>query len=98
MNSFLEPSPRQTEPSSPVGQAKPVPIQQIKDWDADELLQWILQKKPKLLSGENLEKLKAAFISGEVFLKHGTNVNFFKEGCSLPIGISVGLADLATET
>ncbi|KIX03495.1 uncharacterized protein Z518_07048 [Rhinocladiella mackenziei CBS 650.93] len=61
MDSFPEHSPKQA------GQAKPT-IEEIKEWDADELLEWIQQNKPKQLKGHGLEKFKAADISGEVFL------------------------------
>src|SRR5271170_8075956 len=35
-------------------------IEEIKKWDADELLDWIQQKLPKLLKGDKLEKFKDA--------------------------------------
>jgi hypothetical protein len=71
-------------------------IKEIKEWDEYELLKWIQQKQPKLLRDDNLEKFKAAFINGSVFLKHAGDVEFFNR-CNLPMGISDRLADLARE-
>ena len=72
-------------------------IEEIKEWDEDELLKWIQQKRPGLLRGDNLDKFKAAFIRGRVFVKQAGDVGFFKNGCNLPIGISYELAGLAVE-
>jgi hypothetical protein len=72
-------------------------IEEVKKWDADELLEWIEQQEPKLLKGDKLEKFKAADISGRAFLMKADNVEFFKKECNLPIGPSVVLADLARE-
>jgi hypothetical protein len=63
----------------------------------DNLLEWIQQKKPGLLEGDDLEKLKAARISGQVFLIYAADIKFFKNECNLPIGTSVMLANLARE-
>jgi hypothetical protein len=78
--------PRPEIPSNPT-------VQQMKDWDQDELLQWIQQKKPKLLSGENLEKFIAAEILGEVFLWAAGDRKFFMDA-GLPIEISQALTIL----
>jgi hypothetical protein len=72
-------------------------IEEIKEWDEDDLLEWIQQKRPKLLKDDDLRKLKAARISGQVFLICASNVGFFKNRCNLPIGTSYELADLAME-
>jgi len=88
MDSFPEHNPKQA------GQAEPT-IEEIKDWDADELLEWIQQNEPKQLRGDTLEKFKAADISGKVFLMKAGDVEFFENKCNLPIGPSVVLADLA---
>ena len=72
-------------------------IQEIKAWDDDELLHWIQQKEPKLLTGDNLEKFKKACFPGQIFLKHAGERKYFHENCDLPIGISHELADLASE-
>jgi len=72
-------------------------IEEIKEWNEDELLKWIQQKRPGLLRGDNLEKFKAAFIRGAFFVKQAGDVGFFKKECNLPIGISGELADLARE-
>ena len=72
-------------------------IEEIKEWNEDELLKWIQQKRPGLLRGDNLEKFKAAFIRGGFFVKQAGDVGFFKKECNLPIGISSERADLAKE-
>ena len=70
---------------------------QIESWDKDKLLEWIQQELPGLLTGDDLEKFKAASIRGRAFVKYGGDVGFFKNGCHLPIGPSLELADLARE-
>ena len=72
-------------------------IEEIKEWDEDDLLEWIQQKRPKLLKGANLKKFKAADISGEDFLNHAGNMEFFKKECNLTIRASDTLANLAKE-
>jgi hypothetical protein len=72
----------------------------VKEWDDDQLLDWIQEKRPKLLRvGENLEKFKAAQISGEVFLMLAADMEFFekKKKSHLPVRPSRGLAELARE-
>jgi len=71
--------------------------QEMEIWNKNKLLQWIQQKEPELLKDENLEKFKAAHISGKAFLKYAGDVQFFKKACNLPIGTSERLADLASE-
>ena len=88
MDSFPQHNPKQA------GQAKPT-VEEIKEWDADELLEWIQQNEPKQLKGDALEKFKAACISGMVFLMKAGNVEFFENKCNLPIGPSEALAGLA---
>jgi hypothetical protein len=101
MNTPLASKPGQTATSFQEDQEKPVAngptIQEIEDWDKDELLKWIQQKKPKLLGGENLEKFKKECISGHTFLKYAGNTDFFQKNCHLPAGTSSDLADLASE-
>ena len=77
-------------------QAMPT-IEEVKNWDAEELLEWIKENRPQLLRGDTLKKFKAEEVSGEVFLRHACNLKFFKEGCKLPAGPSDGLAYLASE-
>jgi hypothetical protein len=102
MNNLPEPNSKPTKLSSQAGQANPVTneptTQEMEIWDTHELLQWIQEKKSKLLKDENLEKFKAACISGNTFLKYAGDVQFFRIECNLPIGISSDLADLANET
>jgi hypothetical protein len=51
--------------------------------------------RPKLLQGNSLEKFKAKEISGDVFVDHAGDVEFFENKCDLPIGPSEGLAKRA---
>jgi hypothetical protein len=81
--------------TSQTSKAKPT-IEEIKELDADELLEWI-QKRSKALKGGTVEKFKDAEISGRTFLTLADNVEFFKNECHLPIGPSLELADLARE-
>jgi hypothetical protein len=90
MDSFLEHNSKQASQAEPT-------IEVIKNWDADELLEWIQQNRPKLLKGDKLEKFKAEDISGDVLVDHAGDVKFFKNKCKLPIGTSERLADLASE-
>ena len=82
--------------SKQASQAEPT-IEEIKEWDVDELLKWIQQKRPKLLKDDDLKELKAARISGRAFLIQAGNVEFFEKKCNLPIGPSLELADLSSE-
>jgi hypothetical protein len=69
----------------------------IEEWDADELLQWIQQQRPKALSGDKLEKFKDADIDGTVFMSHAGDMKYFHEQCGLPVGTSERLSNLARE-
>jgi len=77
-------------------QAKPT-VEQIKEWDVDKLLDWIKEYRPNLVKVGQLEKLKAADISGDVFLNHASDMRFFKNECGLTAGASDRLANLASE-
>ena len=83
---------------SPVMNKTPNPtMEEVKEWDNDQLLNWIQEVRPKLLRGKNIENFKAAEISGEVFLTLAGDVDFFRSQCNLPPGPSKGLANLAEE-
>ena len=90
MDSFLEHNSKQASEAEPT-------IEEIKNWDSDELLEWIQQNRPKLIKGDKLEKFKAEDISGDVFVNHAGDEAFFKNGCNLPRGTSERLANLARE-
>jgi hypothetical protein len=68
----------------------------METWDKDELLQWIQQKTPKLLIGEDLEKFRAAKVLGVSFLRRAGDVDFFMKA-GLPLGVSEVLANLGDE-
>jgi hypothetical protein len=90
MDSFQEHNPEEASQAEPT-------IEEIKEWNQDKLLEWIQGKRPGLLEDDNLETFKKAFVRGNVFVKYGCNMEFFKGGCNLPIGISESLAKLARE-
>jgi hypothetical protein len=89
MDSFPEHNLKQTNRTKPT-------TEEVEEWDTDELVEWIQQKRPKLFNDDQLEKFKAAYISGEAFLIAAGYVEFFKTGCNLPAGISLVLANLAS--
>jgi len=93
MDSFPEHYPKQASHIMPT---KPT-VEETKEWDDDELLRWIHQKRPKLLEDDHREKLKTARISGEAFLECAGDIGFFQNACKLPPGTSVILAKLARE-
>jgi hypothetical protein len=87
-------------PIKPASQPRPViplnpTVQQMEGWDKNTLLLWIKKKKEGLLSGDNLEKFKAAEIFGEGFLWAAGDVDSFMKA-GLPFGISQGLARLGS--
>jgi hypothetical protein len=88
-------------PSSSGGRGKPVTneptIEKIRKMGYKELLTWIRQVKPTLLSRGDLENFKKEHINGDVFLGHASDWKFFKKECNLPAGPSDGLAKLASE-
>jgi len=79
-----------------ISQAKPT-IEEIKSWDEGVLLEWLQEHHPKLLKGGNLNKFRAAEITGRAFLLAADNVRFFKNECNLPAGPSLELARLPRE-
>ena len=88
MNTVQEHSPKKASQAAPT-------IEEIKELDEGQLLKWIQKEQPKLLKGDKLKKFKATDISGEVFLNHAGDVEFFQKECNLTIGLSERLADLA---
>lgn len=72
-------------------------FEEIKELDSVELLEWFQREHPKALQGDKLDKFGEADIDGATFLKHAGDMEFFCNGCNLPIGTSARLADLASE-
>jgi len=70
---------------------KPI-IEDVKESDVDELIMWIQEKQPKILKGNDPEKLKV-----EGFLEPRWRCGVLRKTCSLPIRTSEMLADLAGE-
>jgi hypothetical protein len=90
MDTFQEHNPKQASHTKST-------IEEVKEWDEDDLLKWIHQERPGLLKDDNLKKFKAAFINKNIFVDHAGDVGFFENKCKLPIGISESLAKLARE-
>jgi len=65
------------------------------EWNVDDLLGWIDEKRPHVLEDGDRKKLRLARISGEVFLTYAGNMEFFENKCKLPVGIAVMLANLS---
>jgi hypothetical protein len=63
-------------------------------WDGEKLHQWIRQRSPTLLQGDNIKKFQKAKINGAAFL--GMTREDLKE-CGLSIAASAGLKYLADE-
>ncbi|KIX08774.1 uncharacterized protein Z518_03431 [Rhinocladiella mackenziei CBS 650.93] len=72
-------------------------IDEINEWDADDLLKWIEQERRGLLEGEDLEKFRTAKINKNILVNHAGDMRFFRNECELPVGISKSLAMLASE-
>lgn len=66
----------------------------INEWDVNQLLGWIQQKKTQLLTPDDVEILRKARISGEVFVTRAGDTEFFEKRCKLPVGVAVELANL----
>jgi len=73
-------------------------IEEIEDWDADTLPGWIEKHRQKVLkNADHREKFKAEDISGDVFLDHAGDAEWFENKCKLPSGTCTRLAKLAKE-
>src|SRR5436190_7228395 len=100
MKTLPEPNLKQADQSSQAGQAGSAAnvgaIQDIRRWDADELLPWIQQKLYIPLKPKDAERFLNAEIDGEVFFGHPDRMFFVSAGFSF--GVSTKLADLAEIT
>jgi hypothetical protein len=67
------------------------------EWNVNDLLAWIKDKRPDLLDDDESEKLRKAKISGEVFLDRDVDKEFFEKNCKLPPGTAFLLAKLSRE-
>jgi hypothetical protein len=83
-------NPRPTRPST-----QPLPrtprAEDMKSWNVKEVLQWIQQRDPSILKGDDVDKFKKARIIGRAFLAF--DIECFKS-CGLP---PAPLKDLADE-
>jgi hypothetical protein len=67
------------------------------EWNVDDLVGWIKEKRPHLLNDDKIEKLRTAEITGDVFLDRDVDREFFENKCKLSVGIAVVLANLSRE-
>jgi hypothetical protein len=67
------------------------------EWNVNDLLAWIEDKRSGLLDDDKSEKLRKAEIKGEDFLAAAGNWEFFQNGCNIPAGPSMALANLSRE-
>jgi hypothetical protein len=94
MTNSSEPNPEQTEPNAQE-LPKIATVQEINDWDEEQVLWWIQQRNRNILKGRNLKNFKKACIMGSAFLD--ADVDFYHETCGLPRGVGLALKDLADE-
>lgn len=87
MDPFPEPTPKQASYKEKA----------TTEWNVDDLVGWIKEKLPHLLDDDEIEKLRTAEITGEVFLICAGDREFFKNDCKLPAGTAVMLANLSRE-
>jgi hypothetical protein len=70
----------------------------VKEYDTHELLDWIQRERPKLFTDDDdVEKFKVAKLSGNGFVTLAGKMDFFRNECHLPVGVSLDLANLAEE-
>jgi ABC-type ATPase with predicted acetyltransferase domain len=77
-------------------EAKPT-AEQVRQLDVIDLLAWIKENRPEMLKVAHLNKLQAEEITGNDFLDHAGDVEFFNNSCGLPAGPSNRLSNLARE-
>ena len=92
MSTVMEPIPEHD--SKQASQAETTE-QEIEEMEPGELIRFIQQKKPKLLTGDRLAEFKNAGIFGESFLSHANDVGWFQNTCKLSPGLSDMLVNLA---
>lgn len=62
------------------------------EWNVDDLLAWIIGKRPKLLNIKEIDIFREANVSGEAFLHKSGDEAFFRDICKLSPGTAVVLA------
>jgi len=67
------------------------------DWDLNDLLAWIKDKRPDLLDDDNTGNLRKEKMSAKTFLRFAGDWEFFRKGYNIPTETAVDLADLSTE-
>jgi hypothetical protein len=67
------------------------------EWNVDDLVGWIKEKRPHLLNDDKIEKLRKAEVSGDAFLACAGDKEFFQNDCNLPPGPAAVLANLSRE-
>ena len=93
MPASLESERERTEPSTQDLPTIPT-AQEMETWNKEKVLQWIRQREPNILEGDDLENFNKADITGSAFLL--SCFEFFK-GCDLSRGASLVLNGLVDE-
>ena len=93
MSSSFELKSEQPQPSTQDLPTIPT-VEVIENWDEEKLLQWIQQRKPGLLTENELKNLEKLNFRGSSFL--GFTVELF-ERCGLSVPASAGLQILVNE-
>jgi len=91
MDSNPEPNLGLSPPAYKLATNEPT-VEKIREMDSEELLKWVQQKEPMLLSAG----FRTQCIHRNI-LDNAGDLKFFQEGCKLPIGPSDGLTKLASE-
>src|SRR5205814_880853 len=70
----------------------------ISEWELDDLVGWINEKRKNLLNDDEIEKLRKAGVIGHSFLSSETHSKaFFIDDCGISPGKAVSLAKLARD-
>jgi hypothetical protein len=85
MNSFPEHTPEQASCKEKA----------TTEWNEEDLVEWIKDRRPRLLNDDKIEKLRTAEITGEVFLDR--DEEFFENKCKLSVEAAAMLATLSKE-
>ena len=70
-------------------------VPEMKIWDEERLLQWILQMKPNIFKGGHQEEFEGIGIDGDAFVI--ADLKFFNTNCGLHPVVSLKLANLVEE-
>jgi hypothetical protein len=69
-------------------------VQQMQNWETEEVVQWIKQRNSTLLEDDDVDNLKKARIRGRAFLL--LSLEDFQR-CNLVVGVAAELKNLADQ-